>query len=207
MDIDATAARSRRTCAGATAGTWCASSGPPSTWCAAGRSRAFRSRSRMQGIDRYVDRARTPEGRAGAPIRIEFCEADVLDAFDAWRRAVGVHRAESEAGEAEDGGRHGSRHGRGRRRRRASAQARIALDASRPCHRPADVAADRRGAGGVGRGPRASSCARSTPCTRRRGARGRRARPHPRRARRARREPAGAGEGRRRRGAACRGRA
>ncbi len=46
----------------------------------------------VQGIDRYVDRvsARGPRRR---PIRIEFCEADVLDAFDAWRRAVGVYAA------------------------------------------------------------------------------------------------------------------
>jgi hypothetical protein len=42
------------------------------------------------GIDRTVerhDRKPTPRRR---PVRIEFCEADVLDAFDAWRRAVGV---------------------------------------------------------------------------------------------------------------------
>jgi predicted DsbA family dithiol-disulfide isomerase len=31
------------------------------------------------------------------PARVEFCEADVHDAFDAWRRAVGIHRAEVEA--------------------------------------------------------------------------------------------------------------
>lgn len=42
-----------------------------------------------QGIDRHVDRvaARGPRRR---PVRLEFCEPDVLDAFDAWRRAVGV---------------------------------------------------------------------------------------------------------------------
>lgn len=41
------------------------------------------------GIDRCCERlqARGPRRR---PVRIEFCEADVLDAFDAWRRAVGV---------------------------------------------------------------------------------------------------------------------
>jgi hypothetical protein len=32
------------------------------------------------------------------PVRVEFCEADVLDAFDAWKRAVGIHRAEAFAG-------------------------------------------------------------------------------------------------------------
>jgi hypothetical protein len=43
----------------------------------------------QRGIDRYFDRyyARGPRRR---PVRIEFCEADVLDVFDEWRRAVGV---------------------------------------------------------------------------------------------------------------------
>lgn len=46
-----------------------------------------------RGIDRYVERyyAKGPRRR---PVRIEFCEADILDVFDEWRRAVGVHRAE-----------------------------------------------------------------------------------------------------------------
>lgn len=41
------------------------------------------------GIDRSFERyyRRGPRRR---PVRIEFCEADVLDAFDDWRRAVGV---------------------------------------------------------------------------------------------------------------------
>ena len=50
----------------------------------------------QQGIDRYIDRSNT-RGPRRRPARIEFCEADVLDAFDAWRRAVGIHRAESDA--------------------------------------------------------------------------------------------------------------
>jgi hypothetical protein len=50
----------------------------------------------FQGIDRYVDRS-TAKGMRRRPVRIEFCEADVLDAFDAWRRAVGIHRAGAEA--------------------------------------------------------------------------------------------------------------
>jgi hypothetical protein len=43
----------------------------------------------FQGIDRACTRydAKGPRRR---PLRIEFCEADVLEAFDAWRRAVGV---------------------------------------------------------------------------------------------------------------------
>ncbi|HSL20960.1 MAG TPA: hypothetical protein VK886_05450 [Vicinamibacterales bacterium] len=42
-----------------------------------------------RGIDRYFERyyAKGPRRR---PVRIEFCEADILDAFDDWRRAVGV---------------------------------------------------------------------------------------------------------------------
>jgi hypothetical protein len=42
-----------------------------------------------QGIDRYFVRyyAKGPKRR---PVQIDFCDADVLDAFDAWRRAVGV---------------------------------------------------------------------------------------------------------------------
>jgi hypothetical protein len=43
------------------------------------------------GVDRYFERydARGPAARR-RPVRIEFCEADVLDVFDEWRRAVGV---------------------------------------------------------------------------------------------------------------------
>lgn len=42
-----------------------------------------------RGIDRYFERyyAKGPRRR---PVRVEFCEADVLDVFDEWRRAVGV---------------------------------------------------------------------------------------------------------------------
>jgi hypothetical protein len=44
-----------------------------------------------RGIDRYFERyyAKGPRRR---PVHIDFCEADVLDAFDDWRRAVGVTR-------------------------------------------------------------------------------------------------------------------
>jgi hypothetical protein len=41
------------------------------------------------GIDRYFQRYYR-KGPRRRPVRIEFCEADVLDAFDDWRRAVGV---------------------------------------------------------------------------------------------------------------------
>jgi hypothetical protein len=50
----------------------------------------------FKGIDRYFDRqaqkvrvqrALAPRRR---PVQIQFCEADILDAFDEWRRALGV---------------------------------------------------------------------------------------------------------------------
>jgi hypothetical protein len=43
----------------------------------------------FRGIDRCVERASSKGGRR-RPMRIEFCEADVLDAFDDWRRAIGA---------------------------------------------------------------------------------------------------------------------
>ena len=48
----------------------------------------------QRGIDRYFERyyAKGPRRR---PVRIEFCEADVLDVFDEWRRAVGVPAEET----------------------------------------------------------------------------------------------------------------
>jgi hypothetical protein len=46
----------------------------------------------LGGIDRAVER-RDAKGPSRRPLRVEFCEADVLDAFDAWRRAVGLGTA------------------------------------------------------------------------------------------------------------------
>jgi hypothetical protein len=48
------------------------------------------------GIDRYFERYYR-KGPRRRPVRIEFCEADVLDAFDDWRRAVGVARVAPDA--------------------------------------------------------------------------------------------------------------
>jgi hypothetical protein len=45
-----------------------------------------------RGIDRYFERYYA-KGRRRRPVRIEFCEADVLDVFDEWRRAVGITAA------------------------------------------------------------------------------------------------------------------
>jgi hypothetical protein len=45
-----------------------------------------------RGIDRYFERYYA-KGQRRRPVRIEFCEADVLDVFDEWRRAVGITTA------------------------------------------------------------------------------------------------------------------
>jgi hypothetical protein len=53
----------------------------------------------FRGIDRCCERAARRGGRR-RPMRIEFCEADVLDAFDNWRRAIGATATQvSETGE------------------------------------------------------------------------------------------------------------
>jgi hypothetical protein len=41
------------------------------------------------GIDRYFERYYR-KGPRRRPVRIDFCEADVFDAFDDWRRALGI---------------------------------------------------------------------------------------------------------------------
>jgi hypothetical protein len=45
----------------------------------------------FQGIDRYFERYYR-KGPRRRPIRIDFCDADVLDVFDEWRRALGLPR-------------------------------------------------------------------------------------------------------------------
>jgi hypothetical protein len=64
----------------------------------------------FHGIDRYFERyyAKGPRRR---PVRIDFCEADVLDVFDEWRRAIGVPSAgpvDAAATEASGRPHHGS---------------------------------------------------------------------------------------------------
>jgi hypothetical protein len=54
-------------------------------WAARGMPLAVACR----GIDRTFERYYR-KGARRRPVRIEFCEADVLDVFDDWRRAVGV---------------------------------------------------------------------------------------------------------------------
>ena len=65
------------------------------------------------GIDRKLARYRA-SGSPRRPLRIEFCEADVLDAFDEWRRAVGIASAPGGEPDAADGA--GPRARSGRRR-------------------------------------------------------------------------------------------
>ena len=57
----------------------------------------------FRGIDRYFERyyAKGPRRR---PARVEFCEADVLDVFDDWKRAVGVGSAAPVEGDLSDEG-------------------------------------------------------------------------------------------------------
>src|SRR5258708_21383902 len=54
----------------------------------------------LRGIDRYCERyyAKGPRRR---PVRVEFCEADILELFDDWRRAVGVSRLVDPASDAD----------------------------------------------------------------------------------------------------------
>jgi hypothetical protein len=53
------------------------------------------------GIDRCFERYYR-QGPRRRPVKIDFCEADVLDVFDEWRRAVGIRGAGGEDGR-EDG--------------------------------------------------------------------------------------------------------
>jgi hypothetical protein len=52
-----------------------------------------------RGIDRYFERYYA-KGRRRRPVRVEFCEADVLDVFDEWRRAVGITASTSSEADA-----------------------------------------------------------------------------------------------------------
>ena len=53
-----------------------------------------------QGIDAYFVRYYA-KGVRRRPVQIDFCEHDILDAFEAWRRAVGVRLPGTEATEDE----------------------------------------------------------------------------------------------------------
>jgi hypothetical protein len=53
----------------------------------------------QRGIDRYFERYYA-KGMRRRPVQIQFCEADVFDVFDEWRRAVGVPARDEAANEA-----------------------------------------------------------------------------------------------------------
>lgn len=59
----------------------------------------------LRGIDRRAERARRSTSSARRPLRIEFCEADVADVFDEWRRAIGFVASSTMETSAESAGR------------------------------------------------------------------------------------------------------
>ena len=46
----------------------------------------------FEGIDRYFERYYR-SGPRRRPVKIDFCDADVLDVFDEWRRATGIQQS------------------------------------------------------------------------------------------------------------------
>jgi hypothetical protein len=82
--------------------------GPSFDLVAAWAQRGIPLKVALAGIDRYFERyyRRGPRRR---PVKIDFCEADVLDVFDEWRRATGVTAAtDAEAEVIPHTGRHSS---------------------------------------------------------------------------------------------------
>ncbi len=65
----------------------------------------------LRGIDRHFERYYS-KGPRRRPVQIDFCEADVFELFDQWRRAVGVRETvESADGQSSDLERVGRRPG------------------------------------------------------------------------------------------------
>lgn len=71
--------------------------GPAFDCVAAWAAKGVPLRVACRGIDRCVDRF-AAKGNRRRPVRVEFCDADVLDVFDEWRRAVLVPLAATEPG-------------------------------------------------------------------------------------------------------------
>jgi hypothetical protein len=69
--------------------------GPAFDCVAAWAAKGVPLRVAYRGIDRCVERM-TAKGPRRRPVRVEFCDADVLDVFDDWRRAIGVPAARPE---------------------------------------------------------------------------------------------------------------
>jgi hypothetical protein len=63
--------------------------GPSFDLVSAWASRGVPLKVAFAGIDRYFERYYR-NGPRRRPVRVDFCEADVLDVFDEWRRATGV---------------------------------------------------------------------------------------------------------------------
>ena len=110
-------------------------------------ARACRSRSRYEGIDRYFERYHARDTRR-RPVKIDFCEADVLDVFDEWRRAVGLVAGAGDAEPAGDAFRSGTRLPSHLERAVHAVEQRARVGRHFRGVRPAD----RSGRGGAGRG-------------------------------------------------------
>jgi hypothetical protein len=98
----------------------------------------------FRGIDRCIEREEA-KGPRRRPVRVEFCEADVLDAFDDWRRAVGAAVGLAEPTPQSDGVPAGSATEQGAaRRRHVALQAHIDRVMTRltQCRLDADLHAD-----------------------------------------------------------------
>lgn len=63
--------------------------GPSFDLVSAWAARGVPLKAAYRGIDRYFERYYR-KGARRRPVRIDFCEADVLDVFDEWRRAIGL---------------------------------------------------------------------------------------------------------------------
>jgi hypothetical protein len=76
--------------------------GPSFDLVSAWAARGVPLRIAFSGIDRCFERyhRRGPRRR---PLKVDFCDADVLDAFDDWRRAVGLPTAGSSSDQLRDG--------------------------------------------------------------------------------------------------------
>lgn len=73
--------------------------GPSFDLVAGWAARGVPLRIAFAGIDRYFERYYR-NGPRRRPVRIDFCEADVLDVFDEWRRATGISRDPESRGES-----------------------------------------------------------------------------------------------------------
>ena len=76
--------------------------GPAFDCVCAWAARGVPLRVAYRGIDRSVERAQA-KGTRRRPLRVEFCDADVMDVFDEWRRAVGIPASAAGTGDGVEG--------------------------------------------------------------------------------------------------------